>query len=426
MNIKNKIKKLYTTGFFHIFLSNVINKILIFCNGIFIVKVLSKENFGIYSYSQNLLSLFLLLSGLGINSGLLQFGSKAETEEEREKIFGYSLKKGLFINSFINFLIIIYCVFGTFKIEEGRKVLLYMSGFSVFTIIIDLFLCFYRTELKNKEMANLSLVNTLSSVICMVIGGKFYNLIGVILGKYIGFIITILLLIKYTNIKQIKKYFKSNKISKETKKEINKYSLTALVNNSIISFIHMIDILFIGILIGDKNILASYKTANIIPFGLEFIPTAIMIYIYPYFVKNNENFSWIKENYLKILKILIGINFVIVTLNLIFGKLIISIIFGIEYLDSIKIFNILCIGYFFTGSFRVLGANILFALQKPKFNVYSSLIASISNIILNVTLIKRYGSIGAAYATLIVFIVWSILVNLFIYKNLKNIQKSLT
>ena len=105
---------------------------------------------------------------------------------------------------------------------------------------------------------------------------------------------------------------------------------------------------------------------------------------------------------------------------MIFGKLIILKVFGQEYIDSIKIFKVLCIGYFFTGTFRVLGANILFALGKPKFNIYSSVIACVSNIILNYFLIQKYGSIGAAYATVIVFIIWSLLVNIFIYKELKE------
>ena len=420
MNIKDKIKRLYTTGFFHIFLANVLNKMLIFCNGIFIVKVLSKESFGIYSYSQNLLSFFLLFSGLGLNNGLLQFGSKADDENRRLEIFGYILKNGILINLWINILIIFYCVFGNFKIEEGRNILLYMSGFSIFSIIIDLFLCFYRTELKNKEMSILSFVNTFSTVLFMILGGKFFGVVGVILGKYIGFIITLILLIKNIKFKVLKSYLKKVNISIKLKKEIFKYSITALINNSIISFIHMIDVFSIGYLIGNKLLIASYKTANIIPFGLEFIPAAIMVYIYPYFVKNNENISWIKENYTKTLKILMGINFIIVVLNLCFGDFIITTIFGKEYLDSVKIFKILCVGYFFTGTFRVLGANILFALQKPKFNVYSSLIASISNIVLNIILIKKYGSVGAAYATLCVFVIWSILVNYFIYRELNK------
>lgn len=419
MEIKNKIKKLYETGFFHIFSSNVINKILLFCNGIFIVRVLSKESFGVYSYSQNLLSIFLLFSGLGINNGLLQFASKSN-EEERNEIFKFTFRLGIIINIILTGIVILYCIFCNFKIKEGKEILLYMSGFPIFTIIIDSFLIYWRAELKNKEMSVLSTINTLATVILMVMGGYLYELKGVILGKYIGFILVILVILKYNSLEKIKQYLKKSKINFFLKKEIIKYSLSAQVNNSIVSFIHMIDILSIGILIGDKNILATYKTANIIPFGLEFIPAAIMIYIYPYFARNNKNIHWIKENYIKILKILTGINFIIVTINLCFGKMIVINTFGQEYLDSIRIFNILCIGYFFTGSFRVLGANILFALQKPKYNIYSSVVASVSNIFLNIFLIKKYGSIGAAYATLIIFVIWSILVNLFIYKTLKN------
>ena len=170
-----------------------------------------------------------------------------------------------------------------------------MSGFPFFTIIIDSFLIYWRAELKNKEMSVLSTINTLSTVIFMVIGGYLYELKGVILGKYIGFILVMLVILKYNGLEKIKLYLKKSKINFSLKKEIVKYSLAAQVNNSIISFIHMIDILSIGILIGDKNILATYKTANIIPFGLEFIPAAIMIYIYPYFAKNNKNLQWIKK-----------------------------------------------------------------------------------------------------------------------------------
>ena len=420
MDIRSKIKKLYETGFFHIFSSNVINKILLFCNGIFIVRVLSKENFGIYSYSQNLLSIFLLFSGLGIDSGLLQFASKSN-EKEKNEIFKFTLKYGVIINIIITGATIIYCIFGNFKIKESKDILLYMSGFPIFTVIIDLFLTYWRAELKNREMSVLSTINTFSTVIFMTIGGYLCELKGVILGKYIGFILVIIVILKYSSFEEFKQYLKNSKINFSLKKKIIKYSLLAQINNSIVSFIHMIDILSIGILIGDKNILATYKTANIIPFGLEFIPAAIIIYVYPYFARNNKNIQWIKENYIKVLKILIGINFIIVIINLCFGEIIIINIFGKEYLDSVRIFNILCIGYFFTGSFRALGTNILFALQKPKYNIYSSVIASISNIFLNIFLIKRYGSIGAAYATLIVFMIWSIIVNAFIYFKIKRL-----
>lgn len=416
--LRNNLQKLYKTGFFHIFTANVINKILLFCNGIFIVKVLSKESFGIYSYSQNLLSLFLLFSGLGINNGLLQFASRS-SKEEREDIFRFTFKLGVMINIILTGIVILYCKFGNFKIEEGRKILFYMIGFPIFTIIIDSFLIYWRAELRNKEMSILSIINTSSTVIFMIAGGYLYDLQGVILGKYIGFIIVVVVIVKYTTLEKIKSYLLKTKLTFRLKKEIIKYSFAAQVNNSIISFIHMIDIFSIGLLIGDKYILASYKAANIIPFGLEFIPASIMMYIYPYFVINNKNKEWISRNYKKVIYTLLGMNLFIVGFILIFGKFIILKVFGQEYIDSIKIFKVLCIGYFFTGTFRILGANILFTLGKPKFNIYSSVIACISNIILNYFLIQKYGSVGAAYATVIVFIIWSIFVNLFIWRELK-------
>lgn len=415
---RNNLQKLYKTGFFHIFSANIINKILLFCNGIFIVKVLSKESFGIYSYSQNLLSLFLLFSGLGINNGLLQFASRS-SKEEREDIFRFTLRLGVIINIFLTVIVVLYCKFGNFKIEEGRKILFYMIGFPIFTIIIDSFLIYWRAELRNKEMSILSTINTFSTVIFMITGGYLYDLQGVIFGKYIGFIMVVIVIVKYTTLEKIKSYLLKTKLTFKLKKKIIKYSLAAQINNSIISFIHTIDIFSIGLLIGDKYILASYKVANVIPFGLEFIPASIMMYIYPYFARNNKNKGWISKNYKKVMCILFGMNLFIVGFTLIFGKFIILKVFGQEYVDSIKIFKVLCIGYFFTGTFRVLGANILFALGKPKFNIYSSVIACVSNIILNYFLIQIYGSIGVAYATVIVFILWSIFVNLFIWRELK-------
>lgn len=419
MMVKEKIKKLYQTGFFHIFSANIINKILLFCNGIFIVKVLSKESFGIYSYSQNLLSLFLLFSGLGINNGLLQFVSRSN-EEESEDIFRFTLRLGVIINIFLTIIVVLYCKFGNFKIEEGRKILFYMIGFPIFTIIIDSFLIYWRAELKNKEMSILSTINTLSTVIFMIIGGYLYDLPGVILGKYIGFIVVVIVIIKYTTLEEIKSYLLKTKLTFKLKKEIIKYSLAAQVNNSIISFIHMIDIFSIGLLIGDKYILASYKAANVIPFGLEFIPNSIMIYIYPYFVRNNRDKEWIRKNYKKVMYILFIMNLFLVGFLLAFGKIIILKIFGQEYIDSIKIFKVLCIGYFITGTFRVLGATMLLILEKPKYNIYSSILACFSNVILNLIFVKNLGSIGAAYSTLGVFIIWSLIVNIFVYKNLKK------
>lgn len=411
------LTKSYKTGFFDIFLANIINKVLAFCNSIFIVRVLSKNDFGLYSYSQNLLSLFLIVSGLGINSGLLQYGSKAKSLEEKDMIFKYSLKRGCIVNIFLMILIIVYTKIGFFKIEEGRSILLLMSGIPIFSIIIELLIFNYRIRLKNREMAFFSVGNTFFTIVFMIFFGYLWGIKGIILGRYMGMVLIIFLVIKELKLKELKILFPL-----KLKKEINHFSFMSMVNSSIILFIHTVDLFIIGTFIGDRNIIATYKVANTIPFALEFIPSSVMTYLYPYFVRNNTNRDWLNNKYKQVIIGLTIFNFCLVILLIIFSKNIIFSIFGNKYSEAINIFKILCIGYFFTGSFRVVGANLLFIMNKIKFNMYSSIIACIMNILLNIIFIPKYGSIGAAYATMGVFFIWGLVVNFFTIYNLRHMK----
>ena len=59
-SIGKKAESLKTTGFFHIFGSSVINKIIAFLSNIIIVRIISKAQFGEYSYALNIVSFVLL------------------------------------------------------------------------------------------------------------------------------------------------------------------------------------------------------------------------------------------------------------------------------------------------------------------------------------------------------------------------------
>ena len=46
--IIEKIQKLRKTGFFSIFLSNILSKVVVFLGGIVLVRILSQNDYGIY------------------------------------------------------------------------------------------------------------------------------------------------------------------------------------------------------------------------------------------------------------------------------------------------------------------------------------------------------------------------------------------
>lgn len=415
--IIEKIKFGYKTGFFHIFSSNILNKIMIFAGGIFLVRILNKQDFGLYSYSQNLLEIFLLINGFGITEGLLQYGSKTRKRIKKEEYVKYSLKIGLLSNIFIFLLLILFLIFGKLKIYEAKKILLIMSLLPIFNTFFSIIQIKLRIELKNREMAKISNVNTFLNILGMLIGAYFYGLYGLIIGKYIGIILSILYSFRYIKFTFIR-WKKIEVLSQEKKKDIQKFSFIALINNSISQILYIIDIFLIGYLIADKLILASYKIATLIPVALNFIPISVMIYIYPYFAQNSNNIKWIRENYTNLLKYSFFINIFISFILVLFSKTIIRFVFGENYLDAQLPFVILSVGYFFSATLRIPSGNIINAIGKIKFNFYNTFISGIINIILDVYLIKKIGSVGASYATLLVFIISGIIGNIFLFKYL--------
>ncbi|WP_288875287.1 flippase [uncultured Fusobacterium sp.] len=423
MDYKNlvieNIKKFYERGLFHIFGSQVINQIVNFAGGILLIRILSKDEFGIYTYAQNIFSIFLLINGFGVQEGLMQFGSRYESEDKKNKLIKYSFKIGLLSNIFLMVLMLFYTCFGTFKIVGAKEIFILMLFFPFLYTFFGIVQIVLRINLKNKEMSNLVNLNSILMVTGMLIGSYTFNLPGLVLGKYIGYIFCIFISYKYVS-KIFKNWSVIKDIDTENKKRMIHFSLTTVVNNGLSQALYIADIFLIGVILSNENILATYKTATLIPFALSFIPSSIMIYMYPYFAKNGENKQWVFNKYLIMMKFLFCLNLLISISLVVFSKSIISFIFGNQYLDGVHPFIILSIGYFFLATFRIPSGNIINSIGKIKYNLYSTIISGGLNIVLDIIFITKFGSIGAAYATLIIFIVSGLIGNIFLIYDLRK------
>ena len=96
------------------------------------------------------------------------------------------------------------------------------------------------------------------------------------------------------------------------------------------------------------------------------------------------------------------------------------LLWGPNYLDGVPVFRVLAISFFFLGTFRSTSTNILQALGKVKFNLIVSIVAAISNFILDYFFIKNYGIMGAATATLLVTVIASMLSFPYLMKQLSS------
>lgn len=414
--IKNRIASLAKSGFVHIVSSSVINKIITFACGIILVRVITKEAYGIYSYANNILGFFMLASGLGASAAILQLCSESRTIEERKRYY----KFGSFFGLGFNLLLGVIILFSSFVLKlkiDGANLCLAMMSFLPFAhLLSDLQIMYLRTELRNKEYSYANILCTVTYFVCVTLFSLLFKVKGLIIGQYLAYVLSALF---NSSFFKVPISFSHAKLSKTELKDFFSISTISAANTGISRLMYLLDIFVLGIVVPSEAVIASYKVATNIPTALQFIPASVVIFIYPYFAKNKDNKEWVLRNFKKVVVYLGLFNFLLTTILYLFAPFIISLVFGEQYLDSVPPFRILCLSYLFSGTLRTISGNILVTQRKLKFNLLDSILSSGLNTILNYFMISTWGAIGAAWATLITGAtsgIFSTLYLLFVFK----------
>jgi O-antigen/teichoic acid export membrane protein len=78
------------------------------------------------------------------------------------------------------------------------------------------------------------------------------------------------------------------------------------------------------------------------------------------------------------------------------------------------------LGYLVAGTFRIPSGNVLSAIGKLRVNFWNAVISGTANILLDVVMIKLYSAMGAAYATVIVYVISSVISTGYLWRYLKK------
>lgn len=431
MNIKSLIstigrtlKRLYHSGFFTVIVSQIIVKIVGFCNSIFLARLLSKGDYGIYSYAQNYLSVLLLLDGLGTISAIVQFGSENYDSSDRQLAFTkYGFSIGCAFNGILSLGIFIYALTGSFSIEGSGAVLSVMAFQPIMSYISSFFSINLRYRLENKLFSICNIVNSVLNISAVVVGAVVGGVYGVAASLYFAYLISILIYIVVFIKLKVNPFGKSSKLSKDDKKGFLKLSVSAAVNDSILHLIMVADLFIIGAIIADELIVASYKVATTIPSALVFIPSSLMLFVYPYMARNKNDYRWNRKILIAIVLALGVVNTIIVVILAVWAPFFITLIYGDAYLDAVPTFRVLLIGYLFTGTLRTPIVNFLWSQKRNKMVVGLSGFIGIFNIVADIILVKIQGAIGAAIATTATYFVSAVLAIIFaliVMRKIKN------
>ena len=408
--MKNKIgylaellKNLHKKGLSDIFLSSVFSEFIAFIVSIVIVRQFSKEDYGYYAVAYNIYGYIAVFIGLGLTNGVLQYCSEKRVETEKSAIYSFCLKAGEIFNIVLLFFI---PIFSRFLLGiPARNYLIWMSGWPLVAFVGNYMQIKLRVARDNRHFM---LSNVSSSVVFLILAfvlSKSYGIEGYIVALYGKHALTGV--ISYTFSKQKETVNSGNiaPINIKLKKEILKYSIVCCLTNFTSTLMMLLDVTCINHFIGDPAIVATYKVATQIPTALTFIPSSIMVFIFPYFVEHNDNPHWLQKNTNKLLAGVFGLNVCVSIAIIILAPFIVAVLWGNKYRDAVLVLRMLVFNYLISGTFNMVLGNVMVAIKKVNINLIRTIFCSALNIILNCVLIKRYGSVGAAYATITVSIV---------------------
>lgn len=375
---------------------------------ILLTRYLGPENYGLLSYSQSFVGMFIAFSTLGLEVILVRELTKRKSETNI--ILGTALVLK-FIASFISFFVVI-----TLNFFIAGEETIFLTNIIAFTLLFYSLNLGMDTYFQANVLSKYAVVsNTTVYIITSIL--KFlliYYKADLIYFAYILVFDAVFTFIGYMYIYELQnRSILSLKFNKTMAIYFIKSGWTMMMVSMAVFFYTKIDQIMIKHLL--DNISVGYYSAAIRVSELfYFIPSLVAQSVFPKIIEEHNKGN--EKNYFKLLltvyKITLWISIPIVIFVSIFNEWIIEILFGPAFLASASILSVLtfCLIFVSVGS---INTKILYVENYENKYLKRSVLGVLINIGLNFIFITIYGAVGAAVATLITLFVIHYIYDLF-------------
>ena len=184
--LHNKFNKLYDTGGFHITAGTFATKFVAFFGSIFVVRILSKADYGIVGYVDNIYSYAYLLAGFGLCYAALRYIIKAE-DNKKKSYYNYVINHSLLRDIIIALVIICFNFFVTYpdKFQIAKYLVPVIALVVIFQDLVNNNLYSLRALFKNKAYAYISFAVSIALILGRIFGAYVLQATGVIWSRLI-------------------------------------------------------------------------------------------------------------------------------------------------------------------------------------------------------------------------------------------------
>lgn len=212
------IKKVISTGFGHIFGANVINQVIAFVSNFIVIRVLSKSDYGIYSYAFNIYSFLAMANGFGMEPACLQVCSeKMQTEKNADRYLKFGMLAGSGFNVFLGMLIVLGALYLPLPLEGVNDILILFAALPLLYTFFNFIQTYFRYNMMNVEFSKCSVINTALILVASVAGAYLLQASGMILFRELAYVLSILCAIWIYRF-PIKRIFRAAAITLEEKR----------------------------------------------------------------------------------------------------------------------------------------------------------------------------------------------------------------
>ena len=386
-----------------LFVEKILRMVVVFFVGVWLARYLGPEQFGLFSYAQSFVGLFMAVASLGLDGILVRELLKDESRRDQLMGTAFILK---FIGAFLVIILLVFAIQFTDN-DTYTNTLIFIIALATFLHSFNVIDFYFQSRVLSKYTVytrSVSLV--ISSVVKIAL---ILNEATLIAFAWVVVLESLMLVIGYIYFYIKQDSFISNtlsfslfswKFNLETAKNILKDSWPLMFSFMAIAIYVRIDQVMIKEML-DAEAVGQYAAAVKLSEAWYFIPSVIAASLFPAIInakKKNKELYFTRLQ--KLYDLMVWMAIAIALPMTFLSDWIVDLVYGSQYSQAGTVLMI----HIWTGIFVFLGiafGQYLIAENFTKKALYRTLLGAGSNISFNYILIPIYGINGAAVATLL-------------------------
>ena len=362
--------------------------------GVYIARYLGPERFGLLSYANSFVGLFLALATLGIDSIVIR--ELVKRPECSGEILGTAFGLKICGTIFMWFAILLTVPFT--ENDNQTNVFISIIAFAILFQAFNVIDFNYQAEVKSKYVVHVQFIQlfitSITKLFLIYIKAPLLWFVGVYCfdALFLAVGLVVMYLLTSGNIGLWRWKW-------EVARELLKDCWPLIFSGVLVSIYVNIDQVMIKEMIGVKDV-GLYSVATRLSTVWYFIPIAVTDSVFPAILNaKNNNLAFYYQRLQNLYDILVWIAILIALAILFFSEYIIDLMVGQEYTPAASVLSIAIFAGIFTN-IGLINNKFFTAENRQKDILYRSLLGVSVNIILNIILIEKFGINGAALATI--------------------------